>query len=76
MNEIILSIEQTKSVVALWSLEKPSYIHDNNIYNFGDYLFHVHNLTEIEWVKGDDRWNRLRVKTKTPEQLTWFLLKT
>ena len=71
MNEIILSVQQSKSVVDLWSLEKPSYIHDNNINNFGDYLFRVHNLTEIGWVS----WNRLRIKTKTPEQLTWFLLK-
>ena len=71
MNEIILSVQQSKSVVDLWSLEKPSYIHDNNINNFADYLFRVHNLTEIGWVS----WNRLRIKTKTPEQLTWFLLK-
>lgn len=65
MNEIILSNEQSKKVVANWIQSKDK--HDN----FHSYLNLYFNIIEYEWVYNTDK---LRVKTKTPEQLTWFLL--
>ena len=65
MNEIILSNEQSKKVVANWIQSKDK--HDN----FHSYLYLYFNIIEYEWVYNTDK---LRVKTNTPEQLTWFLI--
>lgn len=68
MNEIILSKIQSGAATRHWRL---STNFSSGAYSFTDFLEKKYNIIEAEWIYNTDR---LRIKTKTPEQLTWFLL--
>ena len=68
MNEIILSKIQSAAAVRHW-MRSQEYRKDT--YSFTDFLEKKYNIIEAEWIYNTDT---LRIKTKTPEQLTWFLL--
>jgi len=69
MKEILLSFIQTKSTVQHW-MNSEEY-QSNRGYTFHMFLYSRYKIIEYGWDNGDDR---LRIKTETPEQLTWFLL--
>lgn len=70
MNEILLSFIQTHAAVQLW-MSSNEYKNKRG-YTFHQFLYCRFNIIDYAWDNGSDR---IRIKTKTPEQLTWFLLK-
>jgi hypothetical protein len=66
MNEILLSKEQTESIIA-------DYRKGNRQELFWVFLKEKYHKIEIDWSMTYGT-GRVRIKTETPEQLTWFLL--
>jgi hypothetical protein len=66
MNEILLSKEQTEAIIA-------DYRKGNSSELFGVFLKEKYHIIEIDW-RMTYGTGRVRIKTETPEKLTWFLL--